>query len=62
MGQKGVTGDEPVKGVGHLMPAQDLLDRGLQRLHRLFGRKAQVEARLELTRNDVGRAGAGVEI
>ena len=48
--EEGQAGHEPLERVVHLVAVQDLRDRLLQLLDRLFGREADVEARLQLAR------------
>ncbi len=52
----------PLDGVAHAMLVEDAFDGLAQLLLRLHGVVAQVEAGLELARNHVRRAGAGVEV
>ena len=55
-GQERVAGNEPFERIIDPMPRKMLLDGGLQRLDRLFGRESQIEPRLELARDHVRRA------
>ena len=44
------------------MALQDLLDCGLEALERLRRRKSQIEMGLQFARDDIVRAGSGVQI
>src|SRR5215472_13273564 len=48
--------------MAHAMPAQDLLDLALELLERLHRGVPQIEARLELPRDHVRSARAGIEV
>src|ERR1700690_1084278 len=62
LGQKRVAGYEPVERVIDTMAFEQRLDGRLQGLDRLFGREADIEARLQFPGDHVRSARAGRQV